>query len=233
LEEQRLREPPLPPPTSTPPVCDTSFNSYNYTPAALATCGIRTFPLSSVTTTADGIRIFSYDEGNGVVARYPGPPADLNLASATSNQLTELDLGTPPAGVSSLTWLADLSTMTIATPGTFQAEGTSSADTTHSGNWSGYADTTNNDNFNGAEADYQEPSYDNNTCSNDQTAVWAGIGGFSGGPIGQVGTAHNATGLQNHEGWYEVAPLELQQAIPTFVASFGDEIEADVLRESS
>jgi hypothetical protein len=80
--------------SSTPPTdCQAAFSPYDYTPSALRSCGITTYP-ATVSKTADGGELYSYSSAVGLFAETIVPPAGFDPAVAPSAQLAEY--GYPP-----------------------------------------------------------------------------------------------------------------------------------------
>lgn len=136
---------------STPPDCSSSFNWYAYTPAALATCGIKTFPLTSTTAVAGGGTDYSYDlPGGGVQHEYVLPGG---FDPTTASDTTLAKYGLPPRPVTSsgfgelAYWEDAMEHLHLGAPTSFVAtssataplEPAETAGQAGSSNWSGYA----------------------------------------------------------------------------------------------
>ncbi len=70
---------------STPPDCNSSFNVYDYTPDALAACGISTFPLTSLTPLSGGGDSYDYRLSDGSIVHFYMPPVGFDPLTATSS----------------------------------------------------------------------------------------------------------------------------------------------------
>lgn len=217
-------------PSPTPPRnCNASFDAYNYTQSALASCGIKTYPLSSVTPLPGGGNAYNYDE-NGTMVTDLVPPPGFNPAMASDAQLDEYGFPPRPTDPHALaTWQDEMTQWTaVAPPTSFQVvDPNIKFDTVTSNNWSGYAISANPGFFNHAEAWYEEPYIYGSSCSSTAESTWAGIGGYSGSALGQDGTAYgeNLGGIGSHQAWYEVIPGGGPQPINLYGHS-GSEFDA-------
>lgn len=110
-------------PISAPPDCNSSYNPYDYTPAALQECGVKTFPLTSVTDLPGGGATYNYDMGHGVVAHMTMPPAGFDALTASDAQLAEYGFPARPTDPAQLaTWEQAMSHVTVAAPPPFLVE---------------------------------------------------------------------------------------------------------------
>jgi hypothetical protein len=207
-------------PLSTPPDCSSSFNVYDYTPAALAPCGIETYPITSITTLPGGGSNYAYASMNGVIPHAVVPPQGFDPLTASSVQLQEYDYPPRPSDPSQESFWEQLVTATRTPPEPFLAEIPTSADPgepagddpadsggTEFFNWSGYGEQSSDGAFASSGAEYYEPHYDDATCSSAEAVIWGGVGGWDkGDPLAQEGTAHNVPNLADHQAWWEVDP---------------------------
>jgi len=172
--------------------CNSSFNPYDYTQAAVRACGLPTFSLSSVTPLADGGSSYHYDI-YGSQASVLVPPAGFNPLTATSAQLNEYGFPPRPTDPSALQqWQAEFRNYSgAANPPPFLAGSNITtqtgpvlgsdpitAGTTTSSNWSGYVILGSSGTFTHAETTFVEPDKTYPTvCATHAEVTWAGIGG--------------------------------------------------------
>lgn len=120
--------------------------------------------------------------------------------------------------------------MTLAAAVALMAPAAASADTTTSGNWSGYAVHRTGVSFRKVSAHWRQPS---GTClpgHSSYSAFWVGIGGYSlaSNALEQVGSELDCTasGQRRMSVWYELVP-KASRTIPMSVGA-GDELSASV-----
>ena len=221
-----------------PSDCNSSFDPYSYSQAAVSACGYQTYPRGAVRALAGGGDSYDYDV-QGVNVRFYVPPASFNPATATNAQLDEYGFperpaATPDSAGALSTWQTQMSTWAgpeSAPP--FLAESNAQSDTVWSYNWSGYSLTAKAGTFTHAETWYVEPSYGSSVCSSNAASIWAGIGGYNdGGTVSQNGTAHNVPGIGNHQAWWEVWPYNNMTAVGLY-GHPGYEFDASVRRLST
>lgn len=215
-------------PISTPPSdCSSSFDPYAYTPSALSSCGIKTFPRTSVTQLSDGGSSYNYQEPGGIVAQGLVPPYGFDPTTATNAQLRANGFPPRPAATAALAkWERLVTTGHAASQPSFLAAlPNTQADIVYSAPWSGYVVTGSFHQFYDAEMEYNEPRFGNSVCPTNEEVTWAGIGGWYNDGLEQAGTAHNVSGMSNHQGWYEVWPLQNINPL-NFYASYGDDVDA-------
>lgn len=200
---------------TAPSDCNSSFDPYAYTQAAVSACGYQTFPLAAVNALPDGGSSYDYSV-NGSTVRFFVPPAGFDPSTATDAQLDEYGFPERPTDSTAYArWQAEMSDWKGAAPAPpFLAESHARADTTYSGNWAGYA-VTGGYTYTHAEAWYIEPTFYSSRCTTNADVTWAGIGGYSGGnhSVGQDGTAHNVPGVGNHQAWWEIYPYNFITAV--------------------
>ncbi len=194
---------------STPLHCNSSFDPYAYTQAAVSACGYRTFPLLAVNALPGGGSSYDY-RVNGARVRFYVAPKGFDPSTATAAKLNEY--GFPPrpthADAAALSrWQAQMEAWKGAvTPPPFLSETHVSNDSVTSPNWSGYAVTGSAGTYTHAEAWFIEPQYYSSRCSTNAESTWAGLGGYYGDDLGQDGTAHNEPGLGDGQAWWEIVP---------------------------
>jgi hypothetical protein len=189
--------------------CNSSFDPYAYTQAAVAACGYKTFPRTAVKALAGGGSGYDFDV-NGHTVEFLVPPAGFQPATATNAQLNEYGLPPRPTASTPLArWHTEMRNFKPASPPpAFLAESHAHAANNYSTNWSGYAVVGGDGAFNHAEIWYTEPTFFSSSCSTNADVTWAGIGGWFGpnDTVGQDGTAHGVPGVDNHQAWWEVSP---------------------------
>jgi hypothetical protein len=191
--------------------CNSSFDPYAYTQAAVSACGYRTFPLAAVNALPGGGSSYEYLV-NGAPVRFYVPPKGFNPSTATAAELNEYGFPSRPTEATTLSrWQTQMSAWKgAATPLPFLAESHMSMDSVLNQSWSGYAVTGTVGNYTHAEAWFIEPNYYSSRCSTNAETTWAGIGGYYGTPNGDVlaqdGTIHGAPGFGNGQAWWEIVP---------------------------
>ena len=172
-----------------PPRCSSSFHWYAYTRAALATCGIRTYPLSSVVPVAGGGKDYRYDLPNGGVAHEYVPPKGFDAATASASARAAYGIAPVPPANSGLRglvlWSQSLKHITFGSPTPYLATSDATApaysgDRSGTGaslklaNWAGYGLCANFSDtfancydgvFTSVAGLYAEPSYNNHSCA--------------------------------------------------------------------
>ncbi len=190
----------------TAPVdCSASFDVYKVSVAVLQGCGFRTFPLQATQPLSDGGAEYVYI-ADGLKTVYPVPPAGLDLASATDEQLSLYGLPARPSDALALAeWRSEMGRLHILPPPPFLVEIRARADITAT-NWSGYvAQSASSTAYTQAEIKYNEPQALSTPCANNSATTFAGLGGFSN-KLAQDGTGINTPGLGQHQAWSEVLP---------------------------
>jgi hypothetical protein len=193
---------------AVPGDCNSSFDPYAYTQAAVNACGYTTFSRNAVNALAGGGSSYDYSV-NGSNVRFYVPPAGFDPSTATAAQLNEYAFPPRPTDPAALAqWQTEMSNWKgAASPPPFLTETHAQADSVNMYYWAGYALDGNSIVFTHAEAWYLEPTFGSSHCSSDAEVTWAGIGDYSNsGAIGQDGTAYNVAGMGNHQAWWEVYP---------------------------
>jgi len=176
---------------ATAPLCSSSFDMYAYTRTALAPCGIKTYPLTSVVPAPSGGEDYEYDLPDGSVQHEYVLPKGFD--AATASPALRADYGImplPPAGSDPdevALWAQSMQHVKFGPPTPYWAISEAktaplSANPTGSGgshdlaNWAGYSlcATTDatfgncyDDIFTSASGLYTEPSYASDTsCQN-------------------------------------------------------------------
>lgn len=194
-----------------PADCNSSFDPYQYSQAAVSACGYATFSRLSTAALTDGGSTVQYNV-HGAIVRTFVPPAGFRPETASDAQLDEYGFPPRPTDSTSLAaWQAEMSRWQgSAPPPPFLAEANVSADTEYSPNWAGYVieslpqDITI---FNHAEGWYVEPSLGSSRCSSNSVVTWAGLGGWNtSGGLAQNGSGINVPGLGAHQAWWEIVP---------------------------
>jgi hypothetical protein len=212
------------------PPCNSSFDPYAYSRAAVAACGYTTFRLSALKGLAGGGRGYVYDE-NGTEAEIMVAPRGFDPMTATASQLAEYGFPSRPSGPAGrASWNAEMGHAHPAAAPPFLAEthARSSYTDQYSLNWSGYAAGGSDGKFTEAEAYYYEPSYYPDSCSSSSAVDWAGIGGYyKNSPLGQDGTAFGVPGMAAHQAWWELYPINDIQPV-NLTATIGYIVDASV-----
>jgi Peptidase A4 family len=198
-----------PGPGAAPLNCDSSFNPYAHSRAAVSACGYPTFPRVAAHALPGGGTSYDYLV-HGLRVRFYVPPKGFDPATAANARLSEYGFPTRPAtDTAAKRWAAQMRAWKGAvTPPPFLAETRASADTVYTYNWSGYAVSGSHGTYTHAEAWYIEPTYYGSACSTNAEVTWAGLGGYngSGDDLGQDGTGHGVPGMGNHQAWWEIVP---------------------------
>lgn len=180
-------------PSGGSPPCDSSFDPYSYTQAAVEACGYKTFPLEASSDLPGGGNSYQYTV-EGMQVRYYVPPEGFNALTASNSQLDEYGFPERPSSTDTTAyedWSEKVSSWsgTPAAP-SFLAETQSQSMTSSSSNWSGYMIEEGAGAFSHAEAWYDEPSIYASVCLATDESTWAGIGGSTpGSDLAQDGTA--------------------------------------------
>lgn len=198
---------------ATPPAnCNSSFDPYGYTQAAVSACGYSTFPENAVHALPDGGSSHDYNV-LGTLVRVYVAPQNFVPSTATNTQLDEYGFPPRPTQPAALAaWTAEMTNWrgSASAPPFLELTHTT-ADTLYSPNWSGYMikNSSGGTPFAHAESTWYEPDYfPTSGCSTSSAVIWAGLGGFGHGPLGQDGTAFGVGGLANHQAWTEIVPLQ-------------------------
>lgn len=195
------------------PPCDSPYDPYAVSDAALQTCGIQKFPLDHVDVLPGGGKAFVYNIG-GDVRTYKVPPAGFDALAATPEQLREYDLPARPAGGAQLSdWTQMMGSVHYLAPPPallmlpVEALPNQSANSSPSPNWSGYEAT--GQTYNYVNGQWNELQALSTPCSNNEVVTWVGMGGDHGSQtLTQAGTGDNVSGLGQHQAWSEVLPKE-------------------------
>jgi hypothetical protein len=219
-------------PIATPPAdCNSSFDPYDYTQAAVSACGYRTFPLQAVTPIAGGGATYDYDMDGHRVREYV-PPADFDGTAATDDQLEKYGLPPRPSDLAAYPdWQKRMTKVQVGTPAPFIVESNATSDTVSSPKWSGYAVTASRGTFTQAETWFYQPTFYSSSCTSNSETTWAGIGGYGSGALGQDGTAHNVPGFADGQAWWEVFPDNDMVAVQ-LAGHSGHEFDASTRRIS-
>lgn len=189
--------------------CNSSFDPYAYTQAAVSACGYQTFPLAVVNALPGGGSSYEYLV-NGATVRFYVAPKGFDPSTATAAALDEYGFPPRPTEATALSrWQNQMSAWNgSVTPPPFLAETHTSNDSVTYGNWSGYAVTGGADTYTHAEAWFIQPTFGSSRCSTNAESTWAGIGGYYGSSddLAQDGTAHNEPGIGDGQAWWEIVP---------------------------
>lgn len=192
------------------PSCSTELaNPYQSNPAALAACGLKTFPLIAASRMVDGGTEYKY-LANGQTIMYRVPPQGFNPLSADSTQLARYAMPERPTQPGELQrWKQKMQHIQPVDPPRFLVQTSLHAATSNS--WSGYVATAGP--FTKADTEYIEPALGDpgSGCSVNAVMFWSGLGGWNGDQtLGQGGTFEgqniSVAGLSNHQAWTEVIP---------------------------
>lgn len=185
--------------------CGASFDTYQVSADYLAACGIRSYPLLSVTLLPDGGHSYHYNvEGYETWSNVPPPSFDASKADTATLAIYGIP-STPLPGFDQQTWSAKLAQMSFTVPPpALHAIPYVSATSVNNDHWSGYV--AKNATFNYAAATWTEPTVSG--CSGGDAAVfWAGIGGYAGDQhLGQNGTAVHVPAMGLGQAWWEILP---------------------------
>jgi hypothetical protein len=193
-----------------PPNCNSSFDPYRYTAAAISACGFKTFPLTGTRKLPGGGTSYEYKVEGGRVSM-PIPPERFRPLRASKAQLEEYGLPTRPGkGPALAHWIAEMRAWKgTASPPPFLTEThtRSGFDHIQSDNWSGYSASPHAP-LGQASVSYLEPTIHGlGGClaATSGEATWVGIGGvFPGELLAQDGTAWGVAGMAPHEAWWEI-----------------------------
>jgi len=181
----------------TAPKCSSSFRWYSYTRAALATCGIKTYPLTSVVRVTGGGKDYEYALPKGEIAHEYVVPKGFDAATASPALRADYGIAPgPPAGSSPAEialWAKSLKHVTFGPPTPFLAtsdahapappassSGTGASHTIY--NWAGYGLCVNTTNtfgncdgnlFTSVAGLYTEPSYNDYSCAGQSVGGYA------------------------------------------------------------
>ena len=197
-------------PIATPPSnCSSSFDPYNYTQAAVASCGYPVFAQTAANAMPGGGTSYAYNLNGSTVTFYV-PPAGFDPATATAAQLNEYGFPPQPTDPGALKlWQQEMSNWQGTTPPPpFLTETSGQNDSVNNDHWSGYVVTEPAGTFTHAETWFIEPTFGSSRCSTNAESTWAGIGGWTTGKLAQDGTAHNEAGIANHQAWWEILPAD-------------------------
>jgi hypothetical protein len=192
-----------------PANCNSSFDPYHYTRAAVSACGYKTFPLLATSKLPGGGTMYEYHMNGKPVKTYR-PPAGFRPYSASNAKLAEYGFPPRPTNPSALAvWRTEMRSWRGSAPAPrFLMETHTRADTTYSNIWAGYAIQDLGGNFfTHAEGWYTEPTIYGSRCSHTLEVSWAGIGAYTGsGILAQNGTVYDSSGAYNHQAWWEILP---------------------------
>lgn len=220
-------------PANAPWPCDRSdVNLYDYSASVVRQCGFTVYPLDHVHARPDGGKDFVYLENGYQIIQRVDPPS-FDVTTATNQQL--IDYGYPPRPASPTEmsrWKTQVLRMRRTTPPPFIIQGNISlASPCNPINlcWTGYVASKGAGTFTSSYVDYKEPGTAQSTCSNDEVAVWTGIGGADGGTLGQAGTLpHIGNGVADHQAFFETYPQQASFQLMTLVTNKGDDVQAHV-----
>jgi hypothetical protein len=190
-----------------PANCNSSFDPYHYTRAAVSACGYKTFPRLATRSLPGGGSVYEYNMNGKTVKTYV-PPAGFRPYHASNARLAEYGFPPRPASPASLAvWRTEMKSWKGSAPAPpFLMETHMKADTTYSNIWAGYVIQDLGGNFfTHAEGWYTEPTIYGSRCSHTVEVSWAGIGGYGNGVLAQNGTLYDSSGAQ-HQAWWEIVP---------------------------
>lgn len=223
--------------------CHSAGDLFQASQDALASCGLREFPLQSIVTNKDGSREYRYVVyGNPTVVLVP--PPGWNPVTATPRSLARYGLRPPPPktqAVAYKTWTAEMERWNAASPperllgaplivGSPRTRTSSSGvvnDVFASDNWSGmdFGSDFIDGPMTAAYGRWIEPSDHGTACPNAMASIWAGIGGENTGYLAQSGTQIGAGlaqfGAAQHSAWYEVLPADPTEVLVPVSGSAG------------
>jgi hypothetical protein len=215
--------------------CNSSFDVYDESTAALAACGISTYPLVSQGTLSDGGTTYTYDVGSSVET-YLVPPAGFNLATASASEIALYHLTNYIAAAENNPVAeAELPYVTFSAPTSFVAT-VPVQNIATSSIWAGHmADSDTAGEYWEANAFYNEPELYSSRCTTNAESTWAGLDGNKNetNDLAQAGTiAGNAlagTGFVQHQSWSEVSPGQpgAQPQVP--IATVGKEFSTSTV----
>jgi hypothetical protein len=187
--------------------CQSSYDTYQVAPSALAACGVKTYPLLGQKTLADGGTAYQY-KVDGMDVEILVPPAGFDAAAVGA--VARDRYGIPREPIASDAERSEWREMVgnlqfVAGPASLHSV-PSVRFTRYSKNWSGYYATGGP--YTEAGATYTEPSPYSPACSGGSVGVWAGLGGVNTTNLAQNGTAVDAPGLGQHQAWYEILPYD-------------------------
>jgi len=191
-----------------PANCNSSFDPYHYSQAAISACGYKTFPRLAARNLAGGGSVYEYNMNGKIVKTY-SPPKGFRPYSASNARLAEYGFPPRPANpVALAVWRTEMRSWKGSAPAPpFLMETHMRADTKYSPNWAGYVIQDLGGNFfTHAEGWYTEPTIYSSRCSKTVEVSWAGIGGWGTGVLAQNGTLYDSSGAANHQAWWEVVP---------------------------
>jgi hypothetical protein len=215
-------------------VCNQMVTANVYAAGAdvLSQCGFTRYPLQSVSTNADGMRVYTYLV-NGDEVTHTVPPTGFDFATATARQLAELHVQLPsrpsdPAGQTA--WTNRMQHLTVAASPPFLASnGVRAGITTRP--WSGYMNTSTYNQYSIAYIDYYESST-TSTCTGDALAEWTGLGGYYTGNLAQAGTFPHVNGVADHQDWfldlYPNSGSSVSAVYGALIAHGGDRMQVQV-----
>jgi hypothetical protein len=237
-----------------PTGCPATLDLYTASPAALAACGVKSFPLRAVKTLPDGGKEFSYLL-DGVPVTQLLPPASFDAGTASAAQLRRYGIAPEPpatARIARARWRSMVSNIHFVTPPEemFQVPVKASppvaphplipAPPTHgvtpsthgvraqatSLNWSGDVINQSGHSFTTADDKFIQPAANSTTCANNSAVFWSGIGGVNTNNLAQDGTALNLEPLLGQgQAWWEILPASVTPV--NLFATAGQSFEAN------
>ena len=219
--------------TSGEAPCGTGFNPYDYTRQQVEACGVPTYPLTRVVDLPGGGKNYQYMQPDGYPVELRYPPAGFNPDDASDAQLLEYGYQRRPTGnFASLARWEKAVHAPRAPARDFIAGGVPKAPVVGSAaGQSGYQVVAGNGTFYQSETDWKEPTFYNDSCSNDLSSIWTGIQG-NPGPLDQDGVFFNPHGtvpnLANGQAFWQVyySSTNYPTAYMNLVAQPGNEVDA-------
>lgn len=191
-----------------PANCNSSFDPYSYSQAAVSACGYRTFSMLATKAMAGGGTEHEYNMNGHMVKTYT-PPKGFRPYTASNARLAEYGFPARPSNAASLArWRTEMRNWKGSAPAPrFLMETNMRSDTTYTPNWAGYVIQDLGGNFfTHAEGWYTEPTIYSSRCSHTVESSWAGIGGYNTSILAQNGTVYDSSGSANHQAWWEIVP---------------------------
>lgn len=187
--------------------CNSSFDPYHYSPAALQACGFHVFARTSVLPLPNGGTRYNYMV-DGHLVGYLVPPAGFHPSTASNSRLLEYGFPERPANPAARSlWMNEMMQWKGTPPAPpFLVETLAQAHTTYSSTWAGYMVSSGNGTYKTAQAWYPEPTFYSSSCSSNAAVTWVGVGGWNDTLLAQDGTSHGVPGIGNHQAWWEVWP---------------------------
>jgi len=239
--------------------CPVNSDPYRASAEVRQVCGTRGLPERSTTSLPYGGTQYNYEQPNGQIVSLTVPPSSFDASTASPAELETFGIPpeppvgsseypkwkamirkgihfiTPPAVLYAVPEESSTSASEAAIPLLGGSAGLASPSTAStaapSSNWSGYFDWNGKGTFTHSTGYFVEPSEHTPICEKQGSFVWAGIGGWYNEHLGQDGTAQGATGIGNHQAWWEVLPESPEEGVkaimPELYGSPGHWFEAD------